>query len=65
MAANDYTLEAYVDDLRRITSETKDENEILTEIGPLAQRLALDKSWLEPRHYETNERTGLQHISSS
>ncbi|MDH3668012.1 MAG: cysteine dioxygenase family protein [Paracoccaceae bacterium] len=53
-----YSLDAYVADLRRITGATRDEDEILAEVGPLAQRLALDKSWLEERHYETDPGQG-------
>ncbi len=53
-----YTLENYVEDLRRITGETDDEDEIIRRVGPLAQRLARDKSWLQDRHYETDEEQG-------
>jgi predicted metal-dependent enzyme (double-stranded beta helix superfamily) len=53
-----YTLDDYVEDLRRITRETADEDEILRRVGPLARRLALEKSWLEPKHYETNAEQG-------
>lgn len=58
MTDGDYTLEAYIQDLRRIARATEDEDEILTKVAPLAQRLAHGKSWLEPRHYETNEEQG-------
>ena len=58
MIANGYTLDAYIEDLRRITRETDDEDEILMRVGPLAARLALNKSWLEKRHYETNQEQG-------
>lgn len=53
-----YTLEHYVDDLRRITRETDDEDEIIRRVGPLAQRLAIGKTWLQDKHYETNEEQG-------
>ena len=53
-----YTLEHYVTDLRRIAAECDDEDEILGKVGPLAQRLVADKSWLEPRHYEADEAQG-------
>lgn len=58
MNTDGYSLDAYVADLRRITGATADEDSILAEVGPLAQRLALDKSWLEPGHYETNPEQG-------
>jgi predicted metal-dependent enzyme (double-stranded beta helix superfamily) len=53
-----YTLDRYVEDLRRITGETDDEDEILSRVGPLARRLALEKSWLQPKHYETDPEQG-------
>ncbi len=53
-----YTLDQYVEDLRRITRETDDEDEIITRVGPLAQRLAIDKSWLQQEHYETDAEQG-------
>jgi predicted metal-dependent enzyme (double-stranded beta helix superfamily) len=53
-----YTLENYVADLRRITAETDDEDEIIRRVGPLAQRLAVDKSWLQDKHYQTSADQG-------
>ncbi len=53
-----YNLSDYVADLRRITRETGDEEEIISRVGPLAQRLALDKNWLQKKHYETNAEQG-------
>jgi predicted metal-dependent enzyme (double-stranded beta helix superfamily) len=53
-----YTLEQYVEDLRRITTETQDEDEIIGRVAPLARRLALDKSWLNGKHHETNPEQG-------
>ena len=49
-----YSLDDYVADLRRITAETTDESEIFDQLGPLAQRLVADKSWLKPEYYETD-----------
>jgi len=60
MTAQDYTLQDYVQDLRQIVSETRNESEILTRVSPLAQRLAIGKSWLEPQHYETNDDQGFR-----
>ncbi len=53
-----YSVEDYVADLRRITQETDDEDEIIRRVGPLAQRLAIDKSWLQDKHYQTNDEQG-------
>lgn len=53
-----YTLENYVADLRRIAAETDDEEELFARVGPLASRLALDKCWLRPDLYKTDEEQG-------
>lgn len=53
-----YPLSDYVDDLRRIVAESTDEDEILAQVGPLAQRFVSDRSWLEPKHYQTDEEQG-------
>ena len=58
MAVATYTLAQYVDDLRRITAETRDDRDIMDRVRPLAQRLALDRSWLEPRFYEGDQEQG-------
>ena len=53
-----YTLDQYVEDLRRITQETDDEDEIISRVGPLAQRLAVEKDWLQQKHYEADAEQG-------
>ncbi len=53
-----YSLPRYVEDLRTITSETSDEDEIIGRVGPLAQRVVADKSWLQPKYYETDTEQG-------
>jgi predicted metal-dependent enzyme (double-stranded beta helix superfamily) len=58
MGTNGYSLNAYVEDLRRITRATNNEDEILAQVGPLAQRLAIDKTWLQKKHYEANTEQG-------
>ena len=58
MTTESYSLAKYVDDLRRITREAADETEIIEGVAPLAQRLALDKGWLKPSHYEADPETG-------
>ena len=55
---NTYSLQQYIDDLRSVTGATSDEDEIINRIGPLAQRLAADKSWLLPEYYESDEEQG-------
>jgi len=56
--AGPYTLTEYVADLRQITRETDSEDEIISRVGPLAKRLALEKTWLEQKHYQTNPEQG-------
>ena len=56
--AGQYTLSDYVTDLRQITRNAGSEDEIISRVGPLAQRLALGKSWVEPKHYKTNPEQG-------
>ena len=49
-----YSVDDYVADLRRITAETTDQSEIFEKLGPCAQALVADKSWLKPDYYETD-----------
>ncbi len=58
MAIAAYTLDEFVADLRTITSETTDPDTIIVRLNPLAERLALDKSWLKPEHYKCDEEQG-------
>ena len=44
------SLDQFVTDLRRITSEGRDEKQVLLALRPLVQRFALSGTWLEPRH---------------
>ena len=53
-----YTLEKYIADLREIAGSAADEDEIFRRLGPLASRLALDKSWLKPEHRAVNPEQG-------
>ncbi|MDA9983411.1 cysteine dioxygenase family protein [Gammaproteobacteria bacterium] len=61
-----YELGAFISDLRSIASENLDEREILCRVGPLAKKVALDKSWLKPEHYDVNSgesfRSNLLHV---
>jgi len=56
--SSNYSLQQYIDDLRLICSETEDEDEIFRRLGPLALRLVADDSWLQPKHYESDESQG-------
>ena len=56
--SENYSLQDYVSDLRDITRETSDEDEIFRRLGPLAQRLVADKSWLQAKYYEPDEEQG-------
>ena len=53
-----YSIAHYVSDLRRITAETEDENEIFNQVGPLAQRLAGEDNWIEERFFTPDPETG-------
>jgi predicted metal-dependent enzyme (double-stranded beta helix superfamily) len=53
-----YSIAQYVDDLRRTTAGTVDENVIFEQVGPLAKLLASDDSWLEERFFQPDEETG-------
>lgn len=58
MSDDDYTLEEFVGDLREITAAAPGERDIIRELRPLTRRLALAKSWVEPKHYECDETQG-------
>ena len=58
-----YTFANYIEDLRGITRETNNEDEIIRRVGPLAQRVALQKGWLQQHHYDTDPEQGfLAHL---
>lgn len=57
MAAS-YSLQNYITDLRAITAETADEEDILSRVGPLARRFVSDRSWLEEKHYLADAEQG-------
>jgi len=58
MEKNAYTLQEFIDDLRRITSEVTEELTVLSRVRPLAKRAALAKSWLTPELYSANQEQG-------
>ncbi len=53
-----YSLQDYIEDMRAIAGSAADEDEIFTRLGPLAQRLVADRSWLKPEHYEADPEQG-------
>jgi len=62
-ATRPYSLAQYVADLKAAVADAADESEILAAVGPLARRLALDRSWLAPKLFETDEEQGfLAHL---
>ncbi len=56
--SDSYSLETYIEDLRRIAGEAGDEAEIFERVGPLASRLALQTDWLKPEHHEADQEQG-------
>jgi predicted metal-dependent enzyme (double-stranded beta helix superfamily) len=58
MAIATYTLSHFIEDLRHITATTDDQQHIINQVTPLAQRLAMGKSWLEEHHYTCDEAQG-------
>lgn len=58
MAIATYTLADYIQDLRTITRETQDPDLIIARLGPLAERVALAKDWLQPQHYTCDDEQG-------
>jgi len=53
-----YSITQYVDDLRRIAAAATTESDIFDQLGPLAQRISTDKSWIEDRFYHPDEEAG-------
>jgi predicted metal-dependent enzyme (double-stranded beta helix superfamily) len=59
MTHGNYSIQDLVIDLRRITSETTDEHQILSRVRPLARQVALSSdSWLEKRLYAADPDQG-------
>jgi len=58
MAIATYTLADYIQDLRAVTSETQDPDEITARVGLLAERAALSRAWLQPHHYACDPEQG-------
>ena len=53
-----YSITQYIEDLRSITENTIDENEILEKVGLNAKHLSAESDWIEDRFYNPDEETG-------
>jgi hydroxyacylglutathione hydrolase len=53
-----YGMADFVQDLRRITTETHDPQAIITRVSPQAQRLAMATDWLHAEHYQCDQEQG-------
>jgi predicted metal-dependent enzyme (double-stranded beta helix superfamily) len=58
MPNDTYTLSQYVADLRTVVAEIQGDEAIVKRVRPLAQRLALNKDWIDPRYYTCDEVQG-------
>jgi predicted metal-dependent enzyme (double-stranded beta helix superfamily) len=58
MAEGGYNLVEFVRHLRTIATETRDPGEITQRLQPLVRVLALDRTWLEPKHYTGDDTQG-------
>ncbi|MDH3715687.1 MAG: cysteine dioxygenase family protein [Gammaproteobacteria bacterium] len=52
------SIDHYIEELRRVTADTSDEDQIIARVGPLAQHVVQHKDWLQPKHYETDSDQG-------
>ena len=53
-----YSLQQYIEDLRRIAAATDDEDEIFQQLAPLAERVVAKPDWLQSKHYQGDEAQG-------
>jgi predicted metal-dependent enzyme (double-stranded beta helix superfamily) len=53
-----YTLDHYIEDLRRISREHDNEDKIIGLVSPLARRIALEKSWLDKKYFAADRDQG-------
>jgi predicted metal-dependent enzyme (double-stranded beta helix superfamily) len=53
-AAEPFTLDQFVADLRRTRTECKDERELLSRVRKLAPKLALSEGWVQRKYYEAD-----------
>ena len=55
---NNYSVENYIKDIRKVIIEEASQKSITERIKPLAQRLAEEKSWIKPEYYNVNDEQG-------
>lgn len=53
-----YSLKSYINDLRSITKEYIDQNNIIEKIKPLAKKIALNRDWIKPEYYNVDPEQG-------
>jgi len=53
-----YSLKSYIKDLRSITKEYIDQNNIIKKIKPLAKKIALNRDWIKPEYYNVDPEQG-------
>jgi predicted metal-dependent enzyme (double-stranded beta helix superfamily) len=58
MTAAAYTLSEFVTDLRGIAADTKEHEQIITRVIPLAKRMAVSEDWLDKRYYACDPEQG-------
>jgi predicted metal-dependent enzyme (double-stranded beta helix superfamily) len=58
MDANTYTTERFVEDLRRLSSQERDERSFLTAAEPRVRQFAVSRVWLERHHYDVDPAQG-------
>ena len=49
---------SFVEELRKITTDTSEPRKIIGRLRPAVRALALDRAWVEPRHYECDAGQG-------
>ena len=58
MTETDYSVQEYVEDLKRITAEETDEKAIFKRLAPLAQKLAATPGWVTDTYRQCDEEQG-------
>jgi predicted metal-dependent enzyme (double-stranded beta helix superfamily) len=53
-----HAIERFVNDLRRVSEQHRDERSLLAALRPLVQRFAMSRDWLEPRHRDVDASQG-------
>ncbi|HEU0204957.1 MAG TPA: cysteine dioxygenase family protein [Burkholderiaceae bacterium] len=58
MKGDAYTLDRFIEEMRRITRDAGTERDVIAAMRPLVRRLALSETWLEPRFYHADSEQG-------